>query len=314
MRKVKTIMMVGGRRERMLKIVVFGIGRGGEAVARYLSTELETVEIIKVIDWSNPRSIYCDLTEMHQAARYFLAPYVGKVDLIVLADYTWSLAINSLRAEWPEQKIVGMEVDFRSVPKSCQNANIITLLANDLLIQSEIGREICRQLSYADVILPDCSGWENMIDMGEMSRDILEMELGESFVLAEKHDYEIPESRFLDEAPQRETNWRMEIAKFLLRAEAISRPKFALSGVSRSSEDNDYYFGYGNLPGPVEIQPEDEVWDPGVVYLLSPHFWVIKQDLKKVLGCGVAIVDFRGKLLHDVCLALKLRGVDGRLG
>ena len=36
----------------MLRVVVYGRGRGGEAVAEYLEEELGVVEVVRVIDWS----------------------------------------------------------------------------------------------------------------------------------------------------------------------------------------------------------------------------------------------------------------------
>ena len=295
----------------MLKIAVFGVGRGGEAVARYLTTELATVEIVEVIDWSNPSGAYVDQKEMYQAAYYFLSPYIGKVDLVILADYTLSLVINSLRAQWLEQKIIGMEVDFRHIPKTCQGANVVTLLANELLFQSKLGEQTCRQLSYADVILPDCSGWERLIDTGDMSKDILMLDLGESFPLVCDYD---PGLHLTGKKLRKERDARTEILNFLARANSVLQPSFAMAYSGQVNEHIVYYDRYGNLSETVELQGDDELSATDVVCLLSPHFWTIKQDLQELFGCNVTVVDFRKKLLHDVCLTLKLRGVDGRLG
>ena len=46
-------MVVGGKGEFMLKIVVFDGGWGGELVADYLAEELQTIEIERVIDWKH---------------------------------------------------------------------------------------------------------------------------------------------------------------------------------------------------------------------------------------------------------------------
>jgi len=302
-------MKVGGRREKMLKVAVFGVGRGGEIVAKYLSTELNTVEVIEVIDWSNPEGTYYDLEEMYQAACYFLMPYVGKVDLIVLADYTFLLVIHSLKTKWPKQKIIGMEVDFRHAPRSCQNANVVTLLANELLFQSELGSRIYQQLSCADVTFLDCSGWEGLIDTGDMSKDILKAELGKTFALANSRR---PRSRPQEELLDCGEALRTEIVRFLMRANSIARPQFATIGISQ----RDRGLGYDDfsiLHGAMRVD-RSKSEPPSVVYLLGTHFWTIAQDLQELLGYNVAVVDFRRKLLHDVCLALKLRGVDGRLG
>ncbi len=293
----------------MLKIAVFGAGRGGEAVAKYLSTELNTVEVIEVIDWSNLGVTYRDQKEMYRAACYFLTPYIGKVDLVVLADYTMSLVIHSLKMLWPEQEIIGMEVDFHHVPKSCQNAKVVTLLANESLFQSEFGKNICRQLSYTDIILPDCTGWEGLIDAGDMSEDILKLELGRSFALANNRN---PFSRHQNQTVDQKMNLRTEIIRFLLRTDSAIRSRPAMLGAGCAKEIS--YNSYTNLLDCTKVQTQSEVWSTEVIYILSTHFWAIKQDLCDLFGYGTLVVDFRRKLLHDVCLALNLRGVDGRLG
>lgn len=294
----------------MLKIAVFGIGRGGEAVTRYLSTELNTVEIIKVIDWSNFEGAYSDPEKMRQAAFYFLAPYIGKVDLIVLADYTFSLVINSLKAKWPEQRILGMEVDFHHIPKSCQRADNVTLLANELLLQSELGSKIRQQLHCAGVVLPDCSGWESLIDSGDMSKDILRIELGETFTLTDGHKLR---SRPQREKLVKEESLRLEIIGFLMRTNAVTQPCLATAGGEYYQDRVDYNNSIATQHE-LEQTKQDKLRSPQVVYLLGTHFWTIKRDLQEIFGYRVMVMDFRRKLLHDVCLALKLRGVDGRLG
>lgn len=296
----------------MLKVAVFGIGRGGEAVAQYLSTELGTVEIIEVIDWSSSKNVYRDPKVMRQIACHFISPYIGKVDLVVLADYALSLVTNSLKKQWPEQKIISMEVDFRHAPKSCQNANVVTLIANGILFQSKLGREICRQLSSTKVILPDCSGWEGLIDSGDMSKDILEIELSKTFILASsRNPISRHQKKFLDE----NLSLRSEVIKFLLRTTPVARPSLALAGVGETgmrTEDSSSSCNV-SLSG-FTPRSRRRLPSPQVVYLLGTHFWNVEDDLQEIFGYGTLVVDFRRKLLHDVCLALRLRGLDGRLG
>ena len=297
----------------MLKIAVFGTGRGGEAVAKYLSTELNTVEVIEVIDWSGQNGAYEDLKEMNQTVCRFLSPYIKKVDLVVLADYMLSLVIDSLRVKWPEQKIIGMEVDFRHVSKSCQHANVVTLLANETLLQTELGKKIYRQLSYADIIIPDCSGWEKLIDDGCMSKDVLKIRLEKILTLA--NDY-TPQSRFQESHQRMKIDLRTEIVQFLVRTTPVPRPRFAFIGAHEidSGEkigSDDYY---SELAMKAVPQRYDKVRSTEVVYLLNPYFWNIEEELRDLFSYRVEVISFKRKLLHDTCLALKLRGVDGLLG
>lgn len=47
------------------------------------------------------------------------------------------------------------------------------------------------------------------------------------------------------------------------------------------------------------------------VLLLNTHYWEVKQEIEQLFGYSVRVLDFRKKLLHDVCFALGLLGVDG---
>lgn len=55
----------------------------------------------------------------------------------------------------------------------------------------------------------------------------------------------------------------------------------------------------------------DDLFNPDTVLLLNTYYWDISKELEKVFDWRVRILDFRKQLLHDVCRALRLRGVDG---
>lgn len=48
-----------------------------------------------------------------------------------------------------------------------------------------------------------------------------------------------------------------------------------------------------------------------VVLLLNTNLWELREDIEKLFGFNVRVMDFRQKLLHDVCAALNLLGVHG---
>lgn len=50
----------------------------------------------------------------------------------------------------------------------------------------------------------------------------------------------------------------------------------------------------------------------GVVVVYNPGFFEIIPKIEKIAGPRVNIIDLKRALLRDVCLALRLRGVDGR--
>lgn len=50
---------------------------------------------------------------------------------------------------------------------------------------------------------------------------------------------------------------------------------------------------------------------PDLVLLLNTHFWHLHQPIQALWSWRTQVIDFRKKLLRDLCIALKLRGVDG---
>lgn len=64
--------------------------------------------------------------------------------------------------------------------------------------------------------------------------------------------------------------------------------------------------------GAGELPASRNQYQPDTIILLSSHFWGIKVELEQLFGYSARVLDFREKLLHDVCRVLKLRGVDGK--
>lgn len=96
----------------MLKIVVFDSGYGGELFADYLEEELPIVEVIRVIDWRNTDKILGSSKTARRAAIDALRPYIGKVDLIVFANYLLSLtSLKYFKRKYKNQKFLGLELE-----------------------------------------------------------------------------------------------------------------------------------------------------------------------------------------------------------
>lgn len=236
----------------MLKVVVFDSGCGGDFVADYLATELKTVEFVKVIDWKHAPYESRTLSEILQLTKHCLKPYLNKVDLIVLAGYTASRFLRNLQECYPEQKFVGVGVNYYRVLKSRAYPYHITLMGNQLLPDSTLCHEVCQNLSHSTIVAPDCSGYDQLIDDGEMSLDILIQDLQFYFQI---------------------------------------NPKYADPECQKTA-------------------PDDLIASDAVL-LLDTHLWSIKEQIEEAFGFRVRVLDFRQKLLHDVCAALNLLGVDG---
>ncbi len=105
--------MSGGERydDKVLKIVVFDGGTGGEFFADRLESELPVVEIIRVIDWRGAEQNCKSYRDARKIAEQALLPYIGKVDLIILANYLLSTtSLNYFRRKYQRQKFIGFDM------------------------------------------------------------------------------------------------------------------------------------------------------------------------------------------------------------
>lgn len=312
----------------MLRIVVFDGGWGGELVANFLASELKTVNVTKVIDWSNAPYEGKGLSQIYQLTEQCLAPYIGDVDLIVLGGYVVSAAaLDYLRRQYPKQQFIGMGINYYRITKTRCIPENITLLGNVNLLNDSVYEEVRQKMSTSTIICPDCSGWDELIDSGEMSEEILRTELQEIFLLSPNKkcrrrltpDTTQPFLRLPNLAP---TPLQLQIANFLSHSATPS---------CKQEDSTSNPFSYGVTHDSVTETSKTEVADDelsrnddhskwsqdlellhtDVVLLLNTHFWDIKTELENVFGYRTRIMDFRQKLLHDVCFTLGLRGVDG---
>ena len=296
----------------MLKIVVFASGWGGELVADFLMRELTTVEVVRVIDWV--RAPYCgkSVEEIYELVDLNLQRFIGNVDLIVLGGYAVSLALGYMKEKYPQQKFVGMSINYDMILRSRNFPGQVALLMDRLTSESELRQELRMALPYSTLIIPDCTGWEELINENLMTEEILRRDLGSDFILAipqrRRQRMDSDELSFDDIATQvivkkpkifneKEQALRMAIAKFSQASKAAVADEHQL--VEKMTDEILETERRGN-------------WQPDVILLLNTHFWEIKLELEEIFGYKVRVLDFREKLLHDVCAALKLRGVHGK--
>lgn len=93
----------------MLKVVVYDGGYGGEFFADQLEKELPILDIIRVIDWRNADQILASPQKARQAAKSALRPYIGKVDLIIFANYLLTItSLKHFKRKYKNQKFLGL--------------------------------------------------------------------------------------------------------------------------------------------------------------------------------------------------------------
>lgn len=286
----------------MLKVVVFDTGSGGESVADFLATEIKTIEIIRVITWQQPPYNHDELMDFCWRVERNLSQYVDKVDLVVLGGYISSLTIDFLRKRHPQQKFVAMGVSPHYIPHQGQTKQTVAMFANALLFRTEFWDSVCQSLPYFDTVLPSCYGWESLIDIDEMSEDLLRVELQDLFRLIPTTTY----PSLSQSIPDSFNNEQGRIARFVSVLDTVKFSGSILHGRQSYQELQPM--------SRATIEPNSLVFTPTLLLILNTHFWTIESKLQRLFGPSVKIIDFRWKLLHDVCLALNLRGLDGRLG
>ncbi|MBR0403290.1 hypothetical protein IJI55_01950 [Candidatus Saccharibacteria bacterium] len=220
----------------MLKAVVFDSGWGGEMFADYLEEKVPVIEVVRVIDWREAPYSKRGRTDICIMADKALAPYIGEVDVIVLASFAVTVsAMAYLKWKYPEQKFVGFEMNLSDYVENRWNAGAVMALATGVVAESVSFEKELMKLSDLTVITPECSSWIQRVDDGEMTEEILREELG--------------------------------------------------------------VFTKINV---------------GTILLYSTGFTDLTSMLKNIYGQSVAVVDDFARVVHRVCMALNLRGADGR--
>lgn len=300
----------GGEGEDVRKIVVFDSGWGGELVADFLMQELRVVEVVRVIDWAH--ETYAGATLDVSVAAECLAPYIGKVDLIVLGGYTVGVMLSALRRVYPEQEFVAPSINYDKMLRSRQYPENVAILMNCMLRDSALFRELRERLPFSTLVLPECTNWEYLIDNNLMTKDVVRTELAWDFEInidgldelmrtKREKNLEFSSLEMLAERSSGKRALMQAIQNFSMAARVADlEERKATAEVAQSQKDF-----LRNDTTRVRVKPD-------LVLLLNTYFWEIKPEIERALGWQVRVLDFREKLLHDVCAALKLRGVDGR--
>lgn len=307
----------------MLKIVVYDGGWGGEVVANFLSSELQTVEIIKVSDWQNAPYETKSFADVQHFAEQNLAPFINKVDAIVLGGYLTSTLLGFLRQTYPQQIFVGVSIDYRLIPANSQQSDSqIVCLMSRLILKTPIWTNLQRALPDATLIAPDCSGWEELIEIGAMSSQILRQELSPYFFLPKNRPEKRRPSSITSEVASQVPSMATSAPKKTdLLFTSLNHKTPASANLTNESPLRAQIQHFLNLKDPF---PTEETWSPfpasspryhaSSIVILNTHYWDLQDELSETFGRHIPIIDFRQRLLHDLCLALKLRGLDGRLG
>ncbi len=171
----------------MLKIVVFDGGYGGEFFADQLKSELPIVEIIRVINWRNADKLLNSPKDARKIAVDSLRPYIGKVDLIIFANYLLSVtSLGYFKRKYKNQQFLGLDLKEPD-----------TFIKNDTLILST--KALSKTFKYRYFVLNlrrnvktiILDSWPNKIDDGELTKDEIQNTINHCLIKANFHPKEI---------------------------------------------------------------------------------------------------------------------------
>ncbi len=198
----------------MLKVVIFDSGWGGELFADLVEEELSVVDVTRVIDWRHAPYEMRSREQIKDFTEEALKPYIGRAHLIVLASEMVTLvALDYLKEKYPEQKFLGFNLCLAETIKR-ENLRRVVYLTTDLVRESkEYRTEKDRVGAGKEILEPSCRGWMQLIDDGEMNREILRKELGQLIVCGKDSAVVIGCSHFVDlEADlEKEFGWRVRV-------------------------------------------------------------------------------------------------------
>ncbi|MBR3157346.1 hypothetical protein IKF20_02915 [Candidatus Saccharibacteria bacterium] len=179
----------------MLKIVVFDSGYGGEFFADKLAEELPIVEIIRVIDWRHADQILKSPKAARKLALDALRPYIGKVDLIIFANYLLTLtSLGYFRHKFKSQSFVGMAFDR---PRHLKKREEIPVLTTKAVAKTLRYQGFIFKLHFKTKTIT-LDSWPAKIDDGELNFEEIRLALAPLFRNGRPHSIVLACSQFYD--------------------------------------------------------------------------------------------------------------------
>jgi glutamate racemase len=159
-----------------MKLGVFDSGIGGEAVAAALRISFPNATVITVNDRTNLPYGNKTPSEVIQFTNAAIQPLLKDAcEVIILACNTaTALALETLRATYPQQKFIGIEPMIKTAAALTDTATI-AVCATPATLQSARYHEL--RATYGSgirIIEPDCSTWAYMIENNQVNQDNIE--------------------------------------------------------------------------------------------------------------------------------------------
>ena len=162
----------------MLKIAVFDGGYGGELFADRLEAELPIVSVIRVIAWREAEDFLKAPKIARKACVNAIRPYIGRVDLIVLANHLLSAtSLKYFRRKYKNQKFIGLNLPE---PTTFIKRPVMVLTTKSLSKTLNYYNYVFRMKRKVYTLCPD--SWPGLIDDGELNNKAIRQEF-ENFYL-----------------------------------------------------------------------------------------------------------------------------------
>ena len=151
----------------MLKVVVFDSGYGGEFFADLLGQFYPMLDITRVIEWRDAVQFLNNPRKARKLSQQALSPYIGKVDLIVLANHLLSAtSLKYFRRKFKNQQFVGFHL---KQPDTFLQRNALIITTKAVTKTLEYRHYILKTKRKFTVITPD--SWSIKIDEGTLTRE-----------------------------------------------------------------------------------------------------------------------------------------------
>ena len=156
-----------------MKLGIFDSGIGGEAVAAALAQTFPQATIITVNDRGHLPYGDKTLDEVQHLTEAAIQPLLtSSCDVIILACNTaTALAIEYLRATYPEQKFIGIEPMIKAAAALTKSGTIAVCATPGTLASTRYARLVQKHGSHLTILEPNCSQWAYWIESNQINRE-----------------------------------------------------------------------------------------------------------------------------------------------
>jgi glutamate racemase len=159
-----------------MKLGIFDSGIGGDAIAASLRVSLPRAQIITVNDRKNVPYGNKTPGEVIELTKAAIQPLLASsCDIIILACNTASaIAIETLRAHYPQQKFIGIEPMIKPAAHLTKTKVIAVCATPATLASPRYHDLVARYGAHLTILEPDCSTWAYMIENDQVNHQEIE--------------------------------------------------------------------------------------------------------------------------------------------